>query len=94
MINKAARPVLSLDQRKGILARSIINYAKSGFRVTFQTDTTASLVRPKTFSCLWACLWTIFFGVGLIFYLIYYWSKHDDTAYMSVDEYGQVKVGM
>lgn len=66
------------------LTKEIKKYVKSGYRVVNQTNTTAQLVRPKRFSCLWASLWFLALGIGLIFYLFYYKGKSDDIIYLEV----------
>lgn len=67
-----------------LLQKEINRYVKQGYRVVSQTETTAQLVRPKQFSCLYASLWFLLFGVGLIFYLFWYASKKDDTVYLQM----------
>ena len=66
------------------LARAIQGYVRAGYRVTEQTATTAQLVRPKRFSCLWATLWLCVMVVGLLVYILYYMSKRDDTIYLQI----------
>lgn len=81
----------TLEERRLILDRAIAKYSKQGYLIEKRTDTTAQLRRPKKFSCLAASLWTLLFGIGLIFYLFYYKSKEDDLIYLSVDEYGRIR---
>lgn len=81
---------LSLEKRRDILQKEINGYVRRGFRVMSQTDTSAQLVKPKKFSFLWAMLWFLLLGIGLLIYLIYYWSQKDQTVYLSVDERGRV----
>ena len=66
-------------------------YSRDGFFVRHRTDTTAQLVKPKKFSFLWALLWFLVFGIGLVVYLIYYAAKRDEGRYVEVDEYGAVR---
>lgn len=67
------------------IEEQIAYYARYGFRVQYQTATTAQLVRPKSFSFVWASLWFIFgFGIGIFFYLFYYMSKQDEMRYLEV----------
>lgn len=73
-----------MEQVHPLLAKEVQRYVKQGYRVVSQTETTAQLVRPKAFSCLAATLWTLLFGIGLIFYLFWYASKKDDTIYLQV----------
>lgn len=80
----------TLDERRRILQSEVQRYIGRGFRVISQTETTAQLVRPKRFSFLWAFLWLLAFGIGLIVYLFWYWSRRDETVYLQVDEQGRV----
>lgn len=82
---------LSIEERRVILDRQVKRYIKRGFRVVSRTDTTAQLVQPKKFSFLWALLWFLAFGVGLIVYLLYYAGKKEQTVYLEIDEKGHVK---
>lgn len=81
---------VSLAERRAILQGVIAKFVRQGYRVVSQTDTTAQLVRPKRFSLLWAALWFLFFGIGLLVYLIYYMAKRDSQIYLGVDAYGKV----
>ena len=82
---------LSIENRRTLLEGAIAKYVTVGYRVVSSTDTTAQMVRPKKFSFLWATLWSLVFGVGLLVYVFYYTSKKEDTLYLSVDERGRVK---
>jgi len=82
---------VTLEQRRAALQREINGYLKRGFRVVSQTETTAQLLKPKTFSLLWALLWFLLAGIGLLVYLIWYWAKRDETVYLEVDDRGRVK---
>jgi len=81
----------TLAERTKILDKAVRKYARRGYRVESKTDTTAQLVKPKKFSFLWAVLWFLLLGVGLIVYLIYYWAKRDDQVYLEVNEQGKIK---
>lgn len=81
---------LSIEERRNILQRYVIGYVRSGYQIALQTDTTAQLIKPKRFGCLWASLWFLLFGIGLLFYLFYYWAKKDEVIHISVNEYGKV----
>jgi predicted amidophosphoribosyltransferase len=81
---------MSLAERRAILEQAIAKYSSSGYRVVSQTDTTAQMVKPRVFSCLWSLLWLLFFGIGLIIYILYYLSKRDGIIYLSVDRNGQL----
>lgn len=85
-----ARPVLSLESRRAALDQELGEWSRRGYRVVSRTDTTAQLVKPKRFSCLWATLWFLVFGVGFLIYLFYYASKKDSVIYLEVDPLGRV----
>jgi hypothetical protein len=78
------QPLPNTGQIDPALTRAIQKYVKAGYRVVSQTPTSAQLVRPRRFSCLAATLWTLLFGIGLIFYLFYYLGKKEDTIYLQV----------
>lgn len=82
---------LSLEQRKAILDRAVLRYTKRGFRIVHRTDTEAQLIKTKKFSFLWALLWFLVFGVGILVYLLYYWSKRDEQIYLQVDDFGKIR---
>lgn len=82
---------VTIDQRREILQREINGYLKRGFRVVSQTETSAQLLKPKVFSLLWAFLWFLGFGIGIIVYIIWYMAKRDETVYIEVDDKGHVK---
>jgi uncharacterized membrane protein YccF (DUF307 family) len=71
-----AEPV-PLEERSAILDAAVMKYARIGYEVRSRTQTTAQLVKPKTFSFIWALVWFLLFGIGLIVYLLYYWSERD-----------------
>lgn len=73
-----------MEQIHPALQKEIDRYVKQGYRVVSQTSTTAQLIRPKTFSCLWASLWLLVAVIGVFFYLFYYWGKKDETIYLQV----------
>jgi multisubunit Na+/H+ antiporter MnhB subunit len=82
---------ISEAERSRELEEEISQYMGRGFFVRQRTATTAQLMRPKRFSFLWALLWFLVFGVGIVVYLIYYAAKQDQGRYLEVDEYGAVK---
>ncbi len=81
---------MDIQQRRDILQREITGYVKRGFVVQSQTDTTAQLIKRKKFSFLWAFVWLLAAGVGLVVYLIWYAAKRDQAVYLAVDEAGRV----
>ena len=78
-------------ERSRELEEEIAQYMSEGFFVRQRTVYTAQLVRPKKFSFIWALLWFLLFGIGIIVYLIYYAAKQDEGRYVEVDDYGAVK---
>ena len=82
---------MSLAERTATLDSIVARYVRRGYRVVSRTPTTAQLVKPKNFSCLWATLWLLVLVVGLLVYIFYYMSKKDDTIYLEVDAYGTVR---
>jgi hypothetical protein len=81
---------MRIEDRRAVLQQAIAHYTQSGYRVVSQTDTTAQLVKPRVFSCLWSVLWFLCFGIGLVLYILYYLSKRDAVIFVSVDENGRV----
>lgn len=64
-------------------------HVRQGYRVVSQTEASAQLVKPKSFSFVWAFLWFLLAGIGLVVYLIYYAAKKDQQVYLYVES-GQV----
>jgi hypothetical protein len=84
------RPIPEAE-RSRLLDEEVGTYMRKGFFVRQRTTTTAQLVRPKRFSFVWALLWFLLFGVGIVVYLIYYAAKQDEGRYLEVDGHGAVK---
>jgi hypothetical protein len=76
--DEMAEPV-PLEERSAILDAEVMKHARMGYEVRSRTQTTAQLVKPKKFSFIWALVWFLLFGIGLIVYLLYYWGKRDQT---------------
>ncbi len=75
-------PHKTLDDR-------IFQYAKGGYRVVHRDDNSVQLLRPKTFSFLWALVWFfIGLGTGFFLYLFYYLAKKDKAVYIEVADSG------
>ena len=85
-----AEPV-PLEERSAILDAEVMKYVRMGYEVRARTQTTAQLVKPKKFSFIWALVWFLLFGIGLIIYLLYYWGKRDQAIYLEVDERGTIR---
>ncbi len=90
MVEPESAEPLSLEARSEILNREIENYVRRGYRVLSRTDTTAQLVKPKVFSCLWFLLWALLL-VGWIFYIAWYLSKRDETVHLEVTPTGRIR---
>jgi zinc-ribbon domain len=73
----SAEPI-SKPERSRLLDDAIGGYLLRGFFVRLRTPTIAQLVKPKKFSFIWALLWLLLFGIGIIIYLIYYAAKRDE----------------
>jgi len=92
---------LSLEQRRSVLQGEIQRLLAQGprrstghgrWRLMTQTDTSAQLVQPKTFSAPIAFLWFFFPPVlGVLFYVLYYAGKKDRHLYVTVDDKGQIQ---
>lgn len=82
--------VKSTQERRDILQQTINQYVASGYVVVSQTDTSVQLSRHKKFSWVAAILCLLFFGVGLLLYLVAYAVQADEAAYFVVDEHGNV----
>ena len=72
------------------LQNQINDYVRKGYVVQSQTETSAQLVKPKVFSFVWALLWFLLLGIGVLVYIFYYMSKKDQTVYLYVED-GNVK---
>ena len=82
---------LSVQERSNILDDEVRNYVQRRYRVESRTPTAAQLVRPKKFSLLWALLWFLLFGIGILIYVAYYLAKSDQKVYLEVDDAGKVR---
>jgi len=81
---------LSIEERSAILNREIARYTRKGFRVVSQTPTTAQLAKPRKFSCLFATLWFLLLGIGLLVYIFWYLAKKDTIIFIEIDSQGKV----
>ena len=91
LLKAGSKSPVSEEERSRRLEDEVQKYAQDGFFVQNRTATTAQLVKPKKFSFIWALLWFLVFGVGVLVYLIYYASKKDEGRFVEVDEYGAVR---
>jgi hypothetical protein len=81
---------LSEAERMAILDAEVERFIAQGYRLVARTPTTVQLVRPKHFSAGLAILAFLFFVIGLVIYLLLYLSDRDETAYLTVDEFGRL----
>lgn len=81
---------LPASNRRAILDARVAMYTPHGYRVVQQTESSVQLVKPKEFSALAAIVSFLLFGIGLLVYVIYYAAQRDKTAYITVDEFGNV----
>lgn len=68
----------SVSSNNHKLDKLVEHFALAGYQVIHRTENQVQLLKKKTFSFVWAFLWLLIFGVGLIVYIIYYLSKRDD----------------
>jgi hypothetical protein len=91
LLKAGSKSPVSEEERSRRLEEELQQYARDGFFVQNRTATTAQLIKPKKFSFIWALVWFLLFGIGLIVYLLYYWGKRDQTVYLAVDERGNIR---
>ena len=84
-------PTVTPEARRAALQERVNRFVRDQYRVVSQTDSTAQLVKPKRFSFLWALLWFLVIGVGLLIYIGYHvFLKREPQVYLTVDEQGRV----
>jgi hypothetical protein len=91
LLKAGSESKVSEEERSRRLEEELQKYARDGFFVQNRTATTAQLVKPKQFSFIWALLWFLLFGIGILVYLAYHASKKDEGRFVEVDEYGAVR---
>ncbi len=62
-----------------------------GWVLVSRGATEAQMRKPKRFSFVWALLWLLVFGLGIIVYLLWHWAKSDQLIYIRVVD-GQLVV--
>ena len=75
-------------ERKTVLESSIVYYVRQGYRVGYQTEFSAQLLKPKQFSLLLAIVLFLFYIIPFVIYLLYYAAQKDKSIYLVVDEEG------
>ena len=85
--------VLEAQVSDGNYQNEIARAVASGWVVTSQTESSATLVRRKNFSWGWFILWfVLFFIVGGIIYWIYWTTRGEESMLIQVDADGGVNV--
>lgn len=85
MSGMAAKSGIGKPKAEEPLQSHVDWYVRQGYRVISQTETSAQLVKPKEFSFLWAFLWFLVLGIGVVVYVFYYMAKKDKTIYLTVE---------
>lgn len=70
----------SLEERQAELESNVDEMIDRGFRVTARTDTMVHMMRPKKFSAVFAILWFLVCGFGVLVYIFYWMGKADDVV--------------
>jgi hypothetical protein len=73
-----------------VLEQAIATWIARGYQVQMRGPTYAQLMKPKRFSVVWALLWFLLFGFGLLIYIVYFLAKSQPTVYLSVDTAGRL----
>lgn len=77
----------SLDERRAILAREIAQHTAAGWRLTTQTDTTASFTQQGSANPLITILLLLVMILPGILYAVLARPTH--TLFIEIDEYGR-----
>ena len=72
------------------LDAAIAHYESKGYHVEDRAKSRVTMMRPKKFSFIWALLWFLLFGIGILIYLFYYMAKSDERVTLEVDDSGHV----
>jgi hypothetical protein len=75
----------SIEARQAAFEAQVQEMTRIGYMVTSRTDSQVHMVRPKTFSALWAVAWFLLCGFGVLVYIFYWMGKKDDVATLSRD---------
>ena len=73
----------SLPVRQAELEAQVQEMTRQGYIVTSRTESQVHLMRPKKFSAVWAILWFLVCGVGVLVYIFYWMGKRDDIVMLS-----------
>ncbi len=69
-----------------ILQNEIARRTAQGWEIVSRGTNEVQMRRPKRFSFGWAIFWFLFFGVGVLVYLIWHWLKSEQLAFIRVSE--------
>ena len=72
------------------LRGAVDGYLGRGYLVSGLTATTARLVKPRRFNVTAALLWLLFFGGGLVLYLIYFALSRDEVVDVRLGADGRI----
>jgi hypothetical protein len=73
------------------LRAEIDRLIRDGYRVVSETETSAQLVKPKAFSFIWALIWFLLLGFGVLIYIFYYMAKKDTVVYLTTGPDGSIQ---
>jgi hypothetical protein len=65
-----------------ILQEEIARRTAQGWVLVSRGAAEAQMRKPKRFSFVWAFLWFLAFGIGLLVYLFWHWAKSDQLIYL------------
>jgi hypothetical protein len=89
----AATARKSADERKQMLARTVSNEVRSGWRIESQTDYDAYLIKGKpTSHVLHLILTIITLGLWAIIWIVMVYLNRDQRETVNVDEWGNVSI--
>ncbi|MCH8994846.1 MAG: DUF4352 domain-containing protein [Chloroflexi bacterium] len=74
-----------------ILQNEIARRTGQGWVLVSREAGEAQMRKPKRFSFVWAFLWFLLFGIGILIYLFWHWAKSDQLIFLRVVE-GQLVV--
>lgn len=75
-----------MAQETNILDAEIARRTAQGWHIVARGANDAQLRKPKRFSFVWAFLWFLVFGIGLLVYLLWHWAKRDALLYLRVED--------
>jgi len=87
-----ARSAAASPDTSTALQQSIVHWAAQGYVVQSQVGGQAQLLKRKQFSLLFALAWLLWCGVGILFYLVYYLAKSDESVLLTIAPDGRVLV--